>query len=104
MTQDYVFDNLSNLSAFFVVSKPRDFQGLTLSTFGAKPSLMATYIQEMLNAVEKEGIVRRNKEYIDRMGLFRPLLARVRREQYHLIETGEQYIVICNPGALKIHC
>src|SRR5688572_21731179 len=53
------------------------------------PSIM-TYIEEMFKAeiVQKEGIIRRKKDYIDQMGFFRQLLARVRREQYHLIETG----------------
>jgi hypothetical protein len=28
----------------------------------------------------------------------------VREQDFHLIETGDQYIVVCNPGVLKIHC
>jgi hypothetical protein len=32
------------------------------------------------------------------------LLEYVQDQQFHLIETGDQYIVVCNPGVLKIHC
>ena len=68
---------------------------------------MATYIDEMFDAkiVQQEGIVRRDKWSIDRnKGMFEKLLARCRKDQYHLIETGTQYVVLCNAGALKIYC
>jgi hypothetical protein len=67
---------------------------------------MAKYIDELFQAeeVKKNGIVRRNKANFDRFSSLFELAARVRKEQFHLIETGDQYIVICNTGALKIHC
>lgn len=65
-----------------------------------------TKLEEMFSAQSagKEGIIRRNKKHIERLIGFDALLQRVKREQFHLIETGEQYIIICNPGVLKIHC
>jgi hypothetical protein len=71
-----------------------------------RSSAMATYLEEMFDAdtVKKQGIVRRSKMNIERFSSLRELVARVRKEQFHLIETGDQYIVICNPGALTIHC
>lgn len=55
-------------------------------------------------SVDKENIVRRKKADVQKYASFSALLNRVRAEQYHLIETGDQYIVICNQGVLKIHC
>jgi hypothetical protein len=61
---------------------------------------MPSYLDEMFDAqiVAREGIVRRDKFNIDRYGLFEKLLRRCRRENHHLIETGSQYVVLCNPG------
>lgn len=67
---------------------------------------MSAWIEQIFDAqiVEKDGIVRRNKKDVERYASFESLLRYVRDQQYHLIETGDQYIVICNPGVLKIHC
>ena len=54
--------------------------------------------------VADEGIVRRNKDDVANHASFEELLEYVRDQQYHLIETGNQYIIICNPGAIHIHC
>lgn len=67
---------------------------------------MNAWIEQMFEAqiVEKEGIVRRKKRDVQKYASFNALLEYVHEQQYHLIETGDQYIVICNPGVLKIHC
>lgn len=54
--------------------------------------------------VDREGIVRRKKRDVQRHASFEMLLEYVQDQQFHLIETGDQYIVVCNPGVLKIHC
>lgn len=67
---------------------------------------MNAWLQQMFDAqiVEKEGIVRRKRELVHKESSFDDLLAHVRSQNFHLIETGDQYIVICNSGVLKIHC
>lgn len=67
---------------------------------------MATYLDEMFSSksVKQGDVVRRRKANVDRFVPFHRLLARVQREQFHLIEIGDQYIIICNPGQLKLHC
>lgn len=67
---------------------------------------MSAWIDQMFDAqiVAREGIVRRKKEDVHQYASFNELIQRVRDEQYHLIETGDQYIVICNRGAVLIHC
>jgi len=65
-----------------------------------------TKIEEIFSAksVKREGIVRRNKFDIDKLIGKQTLLNYVRSKQFHLIETGDQYIVICNTGVMQIHC
>jgi hypothetical protein len=67
---------------------------------------MSAWIDQMFDAqiVEKDGLVRRNIADVNKFASFKELIERVKQEDYHLIETGEQCIVICNPGVLKIHC
>jgi hypothetical protein len=64
------------------------------------------WIEQMFDAqiVDREGIVRRKKRDVHRNASFESLLEYVREQDFHLIETGDQYIVVCNPGVLKIHC
>ncbi|MCI0639079.1 MAG: hypothetical protein L0Y72_15925 [Gemmataceae bacterium] len=54
--------------------------------------------------VAKGGVVRRNIDDVHRLCTLDDLLGEVRSRQFHLIETGEQYVVICNSGVIKIHC
>ena len=67
---------------------------------------MNKWIEQMFGAqiVEKEGIVRRKKSDVHKNASFKILEKYCREQQYHLIETGNQYIVMCNAGALKVHC
>ena len=56
-------------------------------------------------AVAKGGVVRRNlSDVIKYAGSPQALLVEVKRRNYHLVQTGNQLIVICNSGDVKIHC
>lgn len=54
-------------------------------------------------AVRKGGVVRRSKYDVAEYSSYGALLAEVKRRQFHLIEVGDQYIIICNPGHLRVH-
>jgi hypothetical protein len=54
--------------------------------------------------VARKGIVRRKKADVAKLVKLPSLLAEVRRCSFHLIETGDQYVIICNPGYLKVWC
>ncbi len=54
--------------------------------------------------VRTGGIVRRSKVDVRTYSSFEELLEQVRERGFHLIETGDQYIVLCNKGAMIIHC
>ena len=53
-------------------------------------------------AVKKGGIVRRAVRDIDKYVGRDAFLREVKRRGFHLIEVGDQYVVICNTGRLRI--
>ena len=58
----------------------------------------------MAKAVTKGGVVRRAVRNVDReIGRERPE-AEVRARGFHLPECGGQFIIICNPAAMKVIC
>jgi hypothetical protein len=67
---------------------------------------MSKWIERVFDAkiVKKEGLVRRKKSDVHYYASFDALLDYVRENRWHLIETGNQYVILCNPGAMKIHC
>lgn len=54
-------------------------------------------------AVMKGGVVRRSKRDVELFGGREALLEIVEARNFHLVECGDQYIVICNPGLLRVH-
>ena len=67
---------------------------------------MSKWLEQIFEAqiVKKEGIVRRKKSDVHHYASLDELLEYVRENGWHLIETGNQYVVLCHPGAMKIHC
>lgn len=65
-----------------------------------------TYINNMFSAqaARTGGIVRRKVQHVEKCASLSFLLREVEARGFHLIQTGDQYIVICNPGAFKLHC
>jgi hypothetical protein len=56
------------------------------------------------NAVAQGGIVRQAVSDVEREVGRAALIAEVRCRGYHLIECDGQFIIICNPGQLKLIC
>jgi hypothetical protein len=54
-------------------------------------------------AVKSGGIVRRKKANVEKFSSLQYLLQEVKRRGVHLIESGDQYIIICNSGYFKLH-
>ena len=53
-------------------------------------------------AVQKGGVVRRNRIWVEReIGLTR-FEDEVRKRSFHLLETGQQLIVICHSGQIRV--
>ena len=64
------------------------------------------WIEQIFSAkvVEKAAVIRRDLRWIDREIGRDLFLAEVQRRGFHLIETGGQWIVICNHGFFRVIC
>ena len=54
-------------------------------------------------AVEKGGIVRRSVRDVEREIGRERLFSETRRRNFHVVECGGQFIIICNDGNLTVH-
>ena len=61
-------------------------------------------IAEVFSAksMARGGVIRRDRRWIDREIGWDRFMAEVRMRGFHLIETGGQWIVICNTGFLRV--
>lgn len=55
------------------------------------------------DAVAKGEVVRRNLADVIKYASVEELLAEVRSRNYHLIQTGDQLMIVCNSGVIQIH-
>ncbi len=62
------------------------------------------YINQIFKAkaVENGGIVRRKIVNVEKCASFKYLVKEVEARGFHLIETGDQYVIICNSGNFKL--
>ena len=54
-------------------------------------------------AAKRGGVVRRKKSDVEKFSSMGELLTEVKRRGFHMIETGDQVVILCNKGALIIH-
>jgi len=64
------------------------------------------WLEEVFSAksVQRGGVVRRAVRDVEREIGRNRFIHEVRRRGFHLIECGEQFIVICNPGQIRLLC
>ena len=57
------------------------------------------------NAANNGGVIRRNRKDVDKYsdGLA-VVVAEARDRGWHVIETGEQVVLLCHEGHLLLHC
>lgn len=55
-------------------------------------------------AVKNGGVVRRSRDDVKKYASFSMLKAEVLRRGFHLIRTGEQYVILCHKGDMRIFC
>jgi hypothetical protein len=55
-------------------------------------------------AVAKGGIVRRSRAWVEREIGFERFVEAVRGRGYHMVESGGQLIVLCNPHGIRVIC
>ena len=64
------------------------------------------WIKQIFQAqqVAKGGVVRRKKPDVESYASMSQLITEVKRRGFHLVEVGDQLVIFCNKGVLKIHC
>lgn len=65
---------------------------------------MSKWIDQIFEAkiATTQGVVRRKKSTVQKYASIKELTDEVRRRGFHLVETGDQYIVVCNSGNIRI--
>ncbi|MEW1705937.1 hypothetical protein AB0230_01740 [Microbacterium sp. NPDC089190] len=66
---------------------------------------MSAWVDQIFGAgqVGSGGVVRRNVADVAAYGAFDEIVDRAKANGWHVIETGNQIIVLCHAGALVIH-
>ena len=68
---------------------------------------MATkWITDIFNAAAatQDGVIRRSVSDVNTYGSVADLEQEVRSRGFHLIQTGDRYVVLCHPGVLQVIC
>ncbi len=50
------------------------------------------------------GVVRRSRANVDQYASLAQVIAEAKARGFHVIETGDQVVVLCHQGELIIHC
>lgn len=79
---------------------------MNMSHRPSPPARNEPWIRSLFSAqaVTRGGIVRRSVASVEREMGRAAFEAEVRRRKFHLIEIGGQYIVLCNPGDIRLIC
>lgn len=66
--------------------------------------IMSQWIEKIFSAkiAAEEGVVRRKKTTVQRYASKEDIVAAVKERRFHLIETGDQYVIVCNSGDIRI--
>lgn len=77
------------------------FGGMTKSI----PTAQA-WIAQIFDAkqVKSGGVVRRSRADVQKYASFKLLKSEVLKRGFHLIRTGDQYVVLCHKGDIRIFC
>lgn len=68
--------------------------------------MTTSWIQQIFDAdaVNNGAVVRRSRADVDKNGGVNRLIQEARGRGYHVIETGNQIVILCHTGALQVHC
>jgi hypothetical protein len=55
-------------------------------------------------AAQNGGVVRRSVVDVENFASRQALVNAVRRRNFHLVETGGQFVIFCNQGDFQLHC
>ena len=67
---------------------------------------MSKWIDDVFKAasVAKGNIVRRKRTTVEKYASVEELIQEAKRRGFHVVETGDQIVVMCNSGLFKVVC
>ena len=66
---------------------------------------MSAWVDQMFQAqAANGGVVRRARADVNRYASLEEIVDEARMRAFHVIETGDQVVILCHPGQLVIHC
>ncbi len=67
---------------------------------------MSAWVDQIFDAQQAAtgGVVRRSTSDVTRFRALPEIVRRSRTQGFHVIETGDQIVILCNRGELIIHC
>ena len=68
--------------------------------------MSGAWVRQIFTAQQAQmgGVVRRSLYDVERLASVEEVVKEARARGYHVIETGDQLVVLCHTGALHIHC
>ncbi|MFB6600697.1 hypothetical protein [Streptomyces diastaticus] len=67
---------------------------------------MGAWVDQIFRAAQADrgGVVRRSIYDVERYSALEEIVDIARERHFHVLETGDQVVILCNEGELKIHC
>lgn len=67
---------------------------------------MSKWVEQLFKAqaAQNGGVIRRKRKSVEQFASVAELEAAVKKRNFHLVEVGDQLIVLCNKGQLKVIC
>lgn len=57
------------------------------------------------DSAQNGGVVRRDVEFVkSQSGGLQRLIQEAQKKNFHVIETGEQIVVLCHDGSMQVYC
>lgn len=56
------------------------------------------------DAAKNGKVIRRSAHDVDQYSSIEEVVEEARSRSWHVIETGDQVVVLCNSGELRVHC
>jgi hypothetical protein len=65
---------------------------------------MSAWIDQIFDAqqVNSGNVVRRNINDVNKYASMDELIDEIKKRGYHLVECGDQVLIVCNPGNIRI--
>ncbi|OZE88021.1 hypothetical protein CH304_00170 [Rhodococcus sp. 15-649-1-2] len=66
---------------------------------------MSAWVDQIFEAKQaSHGVVRRAVSHVEKGDYLGEIIERAKEKGYHVVETGDQIVILCHEGELRLHC